>query len=258
VHVADPANSRILIWLNGSTNLTKIISDGLNLTYSLFVTINDDIYVDNGYYNHTVDKWAWNANTSVVAMDVSAACYSLFVDTNNSLYCSLYDYHQVIKTSLNSNLNISVVAGVGCPGITSTMLYKPQGIFVHINLSLYVADCGNDRIQLFEFEQPDGLTIIGNDAQKAIVLDCPSGIVLDDDGYLFIVDQLNNRIIELGPNGIRCLVGCSGVGSASYQLNSPQSMAFDSYGNIFVTDRDNNRIQKFILASNSCGKSDSR
>ena len=86
-------------------------------------------------------------------------------------------------------------------------------------------------------------------------LSCPTGIVLDADKYLFIVDSSNHRIIGSGPNGFRCLVGCLGtIGSASNQLNYPQSMAFDSYGNMFVTDQSNNRVQKFILINYTVGK----
>ena len=69
------------------------------------------------------------------------------------------------------------------------------------------------------------------------------------------MDTGNNRIVGSGPNGFRCLVGCSGSGgSASNQLNSPETLSFDSYGNMFVTDWWNNRIQKFVLSTNSCGK----
>jgi hypothetical protein len=256
VYVPDRENGRILLWFNGSNNVTTTILDGVNLTFSLFVTIHGDIYVDNGYLNKTVDKWIWNANTSVIAMHVSGTCYDLFVDINDTLYCSMADFHQVVATSLNSNLNTTkIVAGTGCPGLTQNMLYNPQGIFVHINLSLYVADCGNDRIQVFQYEQLNAITIVGNGAPDNIGLDCPSGVVLDANNYLFIVDQYNNRIVGSEANGFRCLAGCSGIaGSASNQLYNPQSMAFDSHGNMFVTDRNNNRIQKFILATNSCGK----
>ncbi|CAF1442494.1 unnamed protein product, partial [Adineta steineri] len=83
-------------------------------------------------------------------------------------------------------------------------------------------------------------------------LNGPSAVVLDADGYLFIVDQNNNRIIGSGPYGYRCLVGCSEqTGSASTQLNQPYSMSFDSHGNIYVTDKNNGRIQLFNLATNT-------
>ncbi|CAF5055428.1 unnamed protein product, partial [Rotaria sp. Silwood1] len=90
-------------------------------------------------------------------------------------------------------------------------------------------------------------TVAGNGAPSTITLSCPSGIVLDGDGNLFIVDKDNHRIIESGENGFRCVVGCHGKGSAPNQLSNPTSLSFDSYGNIFVTDRGNSRIQKIFF-----------
>jgi hypothetical protein len=188
-------------------------------------------------------------------MYVGEICFGLFVDINDTLYCSLGNLNQVIAQSLiNASNGPKVVAGTDCPGVIPDMLYLPLGIFVDINFYLYVADCGNDRIQRITYGNSSGVTVAGNGAPETISMNCPSGIVLDADNYLFIVDQLNNRIIGSGPNGYRCLVGCSGSGSASDQLNNPQSMSFDSYGNMLVVDKYNDRIQKFVLAKNSSGK----
>ena len=89
-----------------------------------------------------------------------------------------------------------------------------------------------------------------------ITLTCPSSIVLDADGYLFIADHQNHRIVGSGLNGFRCIVGClgGGGGGASNQLLHPATLSFDHFGNIYITDEGNNRIQKFLLM-NSSGKS---
>jgi DNA-binding beta-propeller fold protein YncE len=97
--------------------------------------------------------------------------------------------------------------------------------------------------------------IVENGSAESFRLNCPMGIVLDGDENLFIVDQKNHRIVGSGLNEFRCIVGCTGYnGSASNQLLYPRTLSFDSFGNIFVTDTNNNRIQKFLLATNSCGK----
>jgi len=169
--------------------------------------------------------------------------------------------HKVVKSWLNDTVITStIVAGTGTQGYAPDELDEPRGIFVDLNFDLYVADCVNGRIQLFQVGQSNGKTVAGNKSpNRTISLDCPTGIVLDAQKYLFIVDQGNNRIVGSGPNGFRCLVGCNiSSGSASNQLKSPQSMVFDSYGNMFVTDQNNNRIQKFLLSTNSCGKYDNR
>jgi hypothetical protein len=255
VHVTNQGNGQIFVWSNSSYNQLTILNN-FNFTYSLFVTADTNIYVNGGRYGGNITKWIWNTNTSVFVMNVQGVCCGIFVDINDFLYCSVSSIHTIIKKSLNSNTTtIQTVAGTGCAGLSPSMLYKPQGIFVHTDLSLYVADCGNDRIQLFQYGTLNGTTIAGNGAPNTITLDCPTAIVLDDDAYIYIVDQNNNRIIGSGSNGYQCLVGCSGSGSASDQLNAPQSMAFDSYGNMFVIDRNNGRIQKFFLETHLCGKS---
>ncbi len=256
VYVADRANNQIQVWFNDSIDPTRIISGNLSNPYSLFVTITGDIYVDNGDANGRVDEWAWNINFSVPAMYVGNKCMGLFVDINDILYCSLHDLHQVVAKPLNNDSNTTkIVAGTGCNGSSSNALSYPYGVYVDINLDLYVAECGNNRIQLFQSGKLDGTTIAGaGSLHTTVTLSCPTDIVLDADGYLFIVDSNSHRIFGSGPNGFRCLVGCSGGGSASNQLQYPRSLSFDSYGNIFVTDSSNSRIQKFILLNNTLGK----
>jgi sugar lactone lactonase YvrE len=120
-----------------------------------------------------------------------------------------------------------------------------------------VADSKNNRIQLFQLGQLNGITVAGNESSTTtITLNQPTEIVLDADKYLFIVDSGNHRVVGSGPTGFRCLVGCSDdpKGSASNQLNGPTSLSFDSYGNMFVTDSENDRIQKFILSTKLCSK----
>jgi hypothetical protein len=234
--------------------------DILNTSYSIFITINGDIYVDNGAFNHRVDKWIYNTTNSVTVANGTSKCWDLFIDLNNTLYCSNDAHHQVVKVSLNSTSKATTIAaGNGTAGSKSNMLDYPNGIFVDVNLNLYVADCGNDRIQLFWPEQSNAITVAGSGSINTITLSCPTAILLDADDYLFIVDYGNRRIVASGEYGFRCIIGCTEIsGSASNQLNGPQQISFDSYGNIFVTDQYNNRVQKFLLATNFCGKYDQR
>ncbi len=257
VYVADRENGRIQVWLEKNITLSNNISGNLSNPHSLFVTITNDIYVDNGYQYGQVDKLAFPATTSVPEMMVNQECYGLFVDIKDTLYCSIMDLHQVVARSLNSGSSTStIVAGTHCPGDTSYMLYYPCGIFVDVNFDLYVADCYNNRVQLFHSGQLDATTVAGNGKSGTFTLLCPTDVVLDDDNYLFIVDSGQHRIIGSGPNGFRCIVGCfSSTGFAYSQLYYPQSMTFDRYGNFFVADMENSRIQKFVLLNNSLSKS---
>ena len=133
--------------------------------------------------------------------------------------------------------------------------YVPEGIFVTTDLDLYVADHGNNRVQLFRRGELNATTVLINGWNGTITLNGPTDVTLDADGYLFIVECGNGRILGSGPGGFRCVAGCSGTsGSAPNQLSCPQTMAFDRDGNLFVTDGSNNRIQQFLLSNNSCGQ----
>ena len=255
VFVPDRSYKRIQIWVNGSANLITINTPKLSAPFSVFVTDTNDIYVDNGKNQSQVDRWAFNGTQLPPALSVCSACYGLFIDTNSNLYCSLQDHHQVIRRSLNSNADsVAIVAGTGRFGNSSNTLNQPFGIFVKDNLDLYVADCDNNRIQLFHAGQLNGITVAGTGAPASIQLWYPIGVVLDGDGYIFVADSNNHRIVGSGPNGFRCVAGCSGRGNGSNQLSTPWSLSFDSDGNLFVADAQNHRIQKFLLSPNSYGK----
>ena len=253
IYVAAEGVDRVVVFHNGSSTLIRNITGNMSMPKSVFATKNGDVYIDNGMNYGRVDLWKPNATNGIRTMIINASCYSLFVDTRDNLYCSIDQYNQVIKRTLNNGSMLGVaVAGDGSNGSSSWSLYSPRGIFVDLNFALYVADCGNDRVQLFQPDQRNGTTIVDN---TTIALNCPGSVVLDADGYLYIVDGRHHRIVAGGPNGYQCIIGCSGrLGSTASDLGGPRSLSFDSYGNIYVADRLNDRIQKFSLIPSVCGK----
>ena len=241
IYILNRQTGQIHIWLNENhLNPTKTIEGNLSDPFSLFVTTNGDIYVDNGQYNGRVDKWIVENERWISVMNVTSQCCGLFIDIYENLYCSMYYNHRVDK-------NWSTIAGTGVRGSESNMFNNPCGIFVDLNLDLYVADEHNHRIQLFRLNQRNGITVVGSGSAKlTIELYGPSGIVLDGDQHLFIVEKDNSRIIGSDENGFRCIFGCSGSGPTNDKLSGPYSMSFDSYGNIYVMDAGNNRAQKIL------------
>lgn len=257
VYVTNERNVTIQIWLENNTALEKKLFSGVDIPRSIFVAINGDMYVDNSAFDRRIDRWSMNSTTGVPEMYVTGTCFGLFIDVNNYLYCSSDPPHQVIKQSLYSDGNASiVVAGNGTAGSGPIMLSGPRGIFVSTRLILYVADCWNHRVQYFQPGQMAGSTMTINGSTGIFSLQCPTEIVLDFDGFPFIVDHGNHRILGSGSDGFRCILGCTNTyGSASNQFNQPHSLGFDNRGNLFVIETMNNRLQTFLLMSNSCSKS---
>jgi hypothetical protein len=256
VYIVNQETNQILVWDGNDTNLSKTISGNFSNSSSIFMTPNGDIYVDDGEVNNRVEKRISSTNIFVTVMLVFSSCYGLFVDMNDNVYCSMYNHHLVAKSLVQDRrITLDILAGTGRKGSASNQLDHPHGIFVDARFELYVADCENDRVQLFPSGESHGITVAGRESSSlTISLDCPTGITFDAQKYLFIVDSNNHRIVRSGVNGVQCLVGCYGSGSQSTQLSFPSSLTFDRSGNMFVVDQKNNRIQKFQYSEKSCGK----
>jgi len=258
VYVPNRSNKFIIVWPEANSTSPRNIS--LNSFYIRTIFVTEENYIYFNYQSgstNEIQRLSSNLSHFDSIMQTYENCYDIFIDINNYIYCSLPDYyHQVIRKSLNNSFNqVKIVAGTGVSGSTSFMLNGPNGIFIDTDLDLYVADHFNNRIQLFPFDQSDGITVAGTGSSSSTInLNRPTAVILDANKFVFIVDYLNYRIVGSGPNGFRCLVGCNGSGSTANQLYNPRAISFDTYGNIFIADGGNNRIQKLALMTNSCSK----
>jgi hypothetical protein len=260
IFVTAYQKSQILIWSKGSVAPVRSISVNLFEYTALFITINSDIYFENGNEKGRIEKWTMASNDTIFVTKFSDNCFGMFVDVSNTLYCSLRLKNQVVKISFDEkNATEIPIAGIGSTGVAANQLNGPWGIFVDTNFYLYVADAYNYRIQLFRLGQSNGETVAGNGVPQNLTLNFPTDVVLDADGYLYIADDHNGRIIRSGHGEWQCIIGCSGSkGSAPNQLNLAYGLCFDTRGNLYIADEHNNRIQKFTLATNSCGKYNSK
>ena len=210
--------SQVKILPSGGLLPTGIIPSVINQQQGLAVANNGDVYVSTGTSYYQISWPTWIGTVGGSSISINESCFSLYADQNNSLYCSMNARHMVVKRSFSSGSNATlIVAGNGSAGSASYALSSPRGILITVSSDLYVADCGNNRVQLFPLGQSSGTAVVGNGAPGTIALSCPASISLDSDGYLFIVDQNNHRIVGAGPTGYRCIVGCSGQnGSAPF------------------------------------------
>jgi DNA-binding beta-propeller fold protein YncE len=71
----------------------------------------------------------------------------------------------------------------------------------------------------------------------------PTGIAVDEDGYVYVVDQGNSRIQKLTPQGESLSVfGMPGSGDG--ELNTPYGIAVLNQ-QVYITDQGNSRVQVF-------------
>ncbi|CAF3618097.1 unnamed protein product [Rotaria sp. Silwood1] len=121
-----------------------------------------------------------------------------FDQTSNSLIIANRNNHNIVRWVIGAATR-TVLAGsaAGAPGGTAALLRNPDGVTLDSAKNLYVADTGNNRIQLFKVGQTNGITIAGVPGlpnANPSSLRSPSAVKVDSQGNLYVADTINNRI----------------------------------------------------------------
>jgi len=150
-------------------------------------------------------------------------------------------------------------AGDGGPASSAT-LSEVQGARFDTAGNLYVPQCGPAAVRKIDTSGTittvagngtDGFSGDGGPATAA-QLNCPSGVVVDNTGKLFIADYNNDRIREVNASGVITTIagngtpGFSGDGGPALaaEVNVPNDVDLDSAGNLYIADSGNNRVRK--------------
>jgi len=155
-------------------------------------------------------------------------------------------------------------------------IVKPEGIALDKDSNIYVVDTLKNRVLRFDPE--------GNITMQIGGLECryfkegkwfghlrchfektfnnPSGVVLDEDGFIYVADRLNNRIQKFTPEGemIEEATINTGICDGEHphwerdwfwwsikQFFNPGGIALDSEGYIYVSDKMHSKVIKFNL-----------
>jgi sugar lactone lactonase YvrE len=259
LYIADRVNNRIVYVNLVGIPIVHIFGgygsniDQFNYPSDIAVT-NTAVYVLD-VNNVRVQKWSRNGTNPITMPgdETFDSGYNLYVDSDNNLYVSIYSDHQVVCFAPNSP-DWTIVAGIGIAGTSGNQLNNPNGLFVDDAFTMYIADTGNNRIQKWTYEASTGITVAGNSSglsgSSLTLLWSPESLVVDTDGYMYIVDRGNNRIIRWPPNATSgvCIAACTGnTGTEANQLYYPIDVAFDTNGSLYVSDDGNSRVQKYQI-----------
>ncbi|CAF0890170.1 unnamed protein product [Rotaria sp. Silwood1] len=277
LYIADRNNHRIVVIFPNSTIAGAIIGSGygtgltqMNYPSDIFVT-SDGIYVlDSSNYrilklqkngtNPTIVAGITGMAGSTSSYNTFGTSYQMFVDIYGNIYVSDQANHRVLRFPPNSSngTNADIAAGIGTSGYGPSQLNTPYGIFVDSARTLYIADTNNHRIQRWKFNACSGITVAGRAGQAGTalyLLQYPTSVVVDINGYMYICDKNNNRVLRWTPDAClgECISGCTmTTGTRADQLYFPFSITFDSQGSLYVSDTSNNRVQKFRVLNNIC------
>jgi DNA-binding beta-propeller fold protein YncE/predicted Ser/Thr protein kinase len=85
--------------------------------------------------------------------------------------------------------------------------------------------------------------ILAGDPTAAGFFNGPAGVAINQQGEIFITEQLNHRIQKLSASG-QPLAQWGTFGDAPGQFRDPSAIVLDREGNLYVADTSNNRVQK--------------
>lgn len=187
------------------------------------------------------------------------------VDDKNNIYISDRSNDRVRVVS-NKGI-ITTFAGNGIDDFkgdsgpaTKASLSRPFGLALDKKGNLYIADRGNNRIRrvntqgiILTVAGDGGFFFMGDNgpAYRASVAG-PTGVVVDDNGIMYIADRNNNRVRSVDTQGmIRTIAG---TGQQDYNgdaevardtnLHLPFGVALDQDGKLLIIDRSHYRIRR--------------
>jgi len=162
---------------------------------------------------------------------------------------------------------ITTIAGTGEEGYggdggsaLEAPIAFPAAITIDEEGNLYIADFINHRIRRLS---KDGIitSLAGTgeaeyNGDRRPALECqigePCGVAVDQDGYVYIGDQVNCRVRVVTPSGMMYTIAGTGIqghtgddGPAeSAQMSNPDIIAFDREDNLYVPDYSNAVVRK--------------
>ncbi|CAF3927674.1 unnamed protein product, partial [Adineta steineri] len=184
IYIADKWNHRIVKWKQNS-DTGEIIAGG-----------NESGNRNNQLNRRVIRYFDQNeANQQVLISNIN--CEGLTIDKNGFIYASDCWNHEVRRWK-EGDVKGELVAGGSRQGNRLNQLNEPTFIFIDEDYSLYIsdADCLNNRVMRWCEGNGKGEIAVGGNGigSQPNQLISPTGLLYDNEGNLYIVDQGNYRI----------------------------------------------------------------
>ena len=155
------------------------------------------------------------------------------------LQTQIAEFGEVREWELDYSLKKQPVLAVGKKGTANNELNWPRGLALdEPNQLIYIADCGNSRIQVVSFAGKF-LKRFGQG-----ILEFPYGIAVTEDN-VFVTDCDLHALLQFGKKDYKLVRRTGTEGGGEGQLNYPRGLCIDYNGDVYVADCFNNRVSVF-------------
>ena len=172
----------------------------------------------------------------------------MYNPTNNKVYVVDGNHVHVLNSDLTffdtlskEDFASNLFSSLGFHG--KGQFSRPWGIACDSIGNVFVADSGNDRIQVFS---PEGrfLRTFGRSGQDRGELAFPARIAIDANDVVFVSETGNHRVSVFTREGM-FVTSFGREGRNLGQFDDPCGLAVDNSGMVYVCDTNNDRIQVF-------------
>jgi sugar lactone lactonase YvrE len=202
------------------------------------------------------------------ALGVSVSPYGVAVDGVGNVFVADRDGHRVRRIDAATGV-VTTAAGNGSFGgdgdggpATAARLNLPQGVAVDGAGNLFIADTANHKVRRVDaitgvITTFAGTGVPGYSGENAVAtgaqLLLPSGVAVDPDGNVFVLEPFNNvvRRVDAATGRIATYAGDGTAGGSAEnvpalqaRLRAPSAIAVDGGGNLFIADTANFRVRR--------------
>jgi streptogramin lyase len=165
----------------------------------------------------------------------------IVVDQAGNVYYSEEYMHRVMKLAPGSNTPVVFAGGNGA-GNAANQLRSPKGIDLDASGNLYIADYGNNRIQMWAPNAASGITVIKSYSAVVGGIREPQDVQVGSGGMLFISLDGGVRVEKRAVNatsGVTVVGPIPGSEATMYRIH------VDGGDNVYVSDKTNNLVKKY-------------
>ena len=247
IYITDYTNSRVRLYTNATGAITTVAT-GLNFPRGMFVRANGNVVVAASG-NNRIEEWTPGATSGTqLVTTVGRNIANIVEDANGNIYIADQGNNQILRNDFGTN----TTTVVGRLRDATTNLFAPWGIFIRDNFYYVTENIGHTvlRYPLNATNTTIPVVVAGTGLRgnSATEFNIPDGVFVDNNGRVFVADELNHRIqmfdslqrsISVVASGTYTVIvtdinGCTS--SATIDVNIPAPVV-----------RDTNRI-------NGCGK----
>jgi sugar lactone lactonase YvrE len=232
------------------------------------------VYVGNTGSNE-IRKFKGDGALVTTLYNIVGGSYGIAIDSGGYIYCADFHGNRVEKIHPDGIQNWIWTSA----GTANGYFDWPSDVALDSNGNVYVNDQNNARIQKFDSQGNfistwqaasntiaidssdnvyvmEGYSLLKYDANGGLITEWGSegtgdgqfrgvnGIAVNDNGYVYVVDDGNSRIQKFTSDGkFVTKWGSEGTGDGQFIL--PWAIDVDSNGNVYVTDSDQSNVQKF-------------